>query len=397
MMLMSISIRQYRKNHWQLSGRYEGTRFFIQKGRDGKPITSYEQAFLWKTKAESEIANGTFNPHEWSGRNPWRFDVAIEKWVANSISDSEYKANKLWTVKKFLIAYFKQKDFRRITDSDVTAFYRYIKNLTYKTPPKQQKPYTDKRIKDILSELKGFLLSQKHHFQKFPDFPKIRVQQPAIAWINEKQQNEIFEFLPNEDKPIFTFLRYTGCRPNEAGGLLKENVDLDKGSFVLATAMTVGGKVRATTKTKIARALPIIDEIRDCFNHKDESKFVFTALQSRPYSTKMLTTRWKEANQKAHKTYGTLKINLYNGLKHSFGMQRLARRFSLDEIKEVFGHTTTATTRRYAQFLTSNLANVMSGRLPKISPSFTDLSTQNQKENRLGAKDSNLGWWSQSP
>lgn len=379
-----VNIRQYRKGHWQLSGRYEGKRFFIQKGGDGKPITSENQAHLWRAKIESMIQQGTFLPEEWSGRNPWRFDIAIEKWIKTNPSESGYKENRIWSIKKFHIPYFGQKDFRKLTDSDITGFYRYLKSLTYRN-----KPYSEARIKVIMSELKGFLLSQKHLFPRFPEFPKIKIQLPVIQWINEKQQNEIFEFIDEADKPIFTFLRYTGARPSEACGLLKENVYADKGYFVLATAIT-GGKIRLTTKTKIARSLPIIDEIKECFHYKDESKLVFSTSRGKPYNTRILYDRWKRANKKAHEKYGTPLINLYNGLKHSFGMQRLAMGYTMDQLQAIFGHTDGVMTRRYAQYLPEALADAMSGRSPKVSHWFTEITTENDKKNKEKDKTFNI-------
>lgn len=87
------------------------------------------------------------------------------------------------------------------------------------------------------------------------------MQLPDIKWLDAKQQDEVFEFIPPEDKLIFVFLRYTGCRPNEAAGMLRENVDKVKGQFTISTAMMKGGRVRPSTNTRISRPLPIIPEL----------------------------------------------------------------------------------------------------------------------------------------
>ena len=397
-----LSIREYRKGHWRISGRWQGKRFFIQKGGDGSPITTYDDAYLWKVKIASEIRTGKFNPAEWRGKSPWRFDIAIAEWLKCNPVITEWKIVEKRIANKFLIPFFKQKDFRTIEDADISKFYGHLRQLTYtdrrkiaKSPPKH---YSDKRIKDILNELKAFLLSQKHHFKRFPDFPKVRVQLPEIKWLNSQQQSQIFEFISKEDLPIFTFMRYTGCRPNEACGMLRQNVDKAKNQFVIATAMLKGGKLRMTTKTRIARPLPIVNELRSCFNYKtDSSKFVFT-VQGRPYSRKMLGERWREANQKANKKYKTPIINLYNGLKHSWGMQRLAMGYTMDQVQAVMGHTTSRTTQRYATYLTENLADVLAGRrAPENLQMCSKLTNGNKKENWLGDEESNLDSRSQSP
>jgi site-specific recombinase XerD len=57
--------------------------------------------------------------------------------------------------------------------------------------------------------------------------------------------------------------------------------------------------------------------------------------------------------------YGAPKINLYNGLKHSFGCQRLNAGFSLDEVKTVMGHTDLRTTGKYGKYATDKLSPVI--------------------------------------
>src|SRR4030042_2085363 len=290
-----ISIRQTRKNRWRLSFRHAGKRYFIQKSPDGKPFVTYEDAWLAKNMLALDLKNDTFNPEEWSGKSPWQFGNGIIKWVKGNVSESEYKQSKKRIADKFLIPFFQKRDFRTITDSDISNFYRHLKTLTYadrrknsKVPPK---PYSDKRIKDILAELRGFLLSQKEHFKKFPTFPKVRVQLPDIKWLDAEQQDKVFEFFARENLPIFTFMRFTGCRPSEASGLLRQNVDKVKRQFTIATVLMKGGKIRETTKTRISRPLPIVPEIKACFSYETESKFVFTS-KGRPYSRKMLGERW---------------------------------------------------------------------------------------------------------
>jgi site-specific recombinase XerD len=78
----------------------------------------------------------------------------------------------------------------------------------------------------------------------------------------------------------------------------------------------------------------------------------------------MLERIWNKACEKAE-----IKINLYNGLKHSFGCQRLNQGFSIDQIQAVMGHTSPKTTERYAKYITENLSPVMRGK-------FIDMTQQ---------------------
>jgi integrase len=192
-------------------------------------------------------------------------------------------------------------------------------------------------------------------------------------------------------------MRYTACRLNEAGGLIKQNVHNDKNYIVLATVLGKDGKLRSSIKTKRVRPLPFIPETKKCLDSKSPSEFVFTQ-NGKPYRTKTLERIWDKANKLAVKKYGTSRINLSNGLKHSFGMQKLAEGFSMDQIQPVMGHTTTKTTQRYAQHQTSKLVNVMRRmRSPNIQHSLIKITIRNKKMKWLGDEESNLDSRSQSP
>ena len=70
---------------------------------------------------------------------------------------------------------------------------------------------------------------------------------------------------------------------------------------------------------------------------------------------------WRVASKNANNQHGTKIVNLYNGLKHAFGCQRLDEGYSLEEIRAVMGPTDSQTTRRYAEYANSRLSNVMRG------------------------------------
>ena len=109
--------------------------------------------------------------------------------------------------------------------------------------------------------------------------------------------------------------------------------------------------------------------------------FLFYTKAGNPYTTTRLERIWRVASQRANKKYGTKIVNLYNGLKHSFGVQRLDEGFNLEDIKEVMGHTDTQTTRRYAEYSNRRRGKVMSG--------SQVVHSMGNKENH---KDSNKLW-----
>ena len=123
-----------------------------------------------------------------------------------------------------------------------------------------------------------------------------------------------------------------------------------------------------------------------------------------PYRKKNLEHLWKKANEKATQKYQTPKISLYNGLRHSLASQRLNEGFSIREVKKLLGHTDVRTTEKYADFLTENLSNVMSGKKDSEAVHIKNTSRSqksknvsvcnlniNSEEDWLGDQDSNLG------
>lgn len=211
-----------------------------------------------------------------------------------------------------------------------------------------------------MAELRACLRFHRDSIPKLPIFPTVTYQDKPIKWIDLKNQDKILDSIPAQHTPTFDFMRYTGTWPGEARGLLRENVHHGEGYITIATVLDSKRVLRERTKTKRVRVLPIIPEIQNALKPKEVSKFVFTK-NGLPYKKRTLERIWNSACEKAG-----VKINLYNGLKHSFGMQRLNQGFSLDAIRAVMGHTSSKTTEKYAHYLTEKLSSVMSGRVHKL-------------------------------
>lgn len=241
-----------------------------------------------------------------------------------------------------------------------------------------------------MGELRSFFRFHKKALNDVPEFPKIAVQEKPINWLNDEEQDKVFQHIPKCDLPIFTFMRRYGTRTNEASGLLKQNVFLDHDPpyVVLATVLGATGNLKPYTKTKRVKVLPIVPELMWVFESGNGSQFMFAKQwrgQWRPYTNRMLNLIWNRAN----KASGVQKVNLYNSMRHSFGMQRLNEGYSLDEVRAVMGHTTPKTTERYAQYQLKSLQGIIQGyNLVMDSQDFKLLEKKSRK--RLGGKDSNL-------
>jgi integrase len=346
---------EYRQGSFRVTISYKGERLDIYRNEHGKRFNCLRDAQECLIYINGLIKAKKFYASEWRANQAFSINKAIEVWLELSDCCPEWLAKKKKIAEAFFKPFFSEQnifDVREIDSMHIKIFQAFLKG----------KGFSDKYRYNIMNVLKEFIRFHRASIPKMPEFPTIAVQRPPIRWLTEKQQDEVFSFISEADKPIFTFMRYTGCRPNEAGGLLRENVFLNQEPpyFVLATVLRPDGTVKTNTKTKIAKPLPVIPELVDALRPREATKFVFSK-KGTPYTHHRLRHIWEHASLKANKTYGTPVVSLYQGLKHSFGCQRINQGFTIHQIKEVFGHTDIKTTERYAQYATSKLANVMRG------------------------------------
>lgn len=315
------------------------------------PITDPKMGDRILEHANLLIDKGEFEAEEWEKDKPYSFKEAVKTWVDSSTCSLEWIEARQRIADKFLIPFFWDYDLRKIKKIHLDKFWVELKH----------KGLSEKYIYNIMGELKALFnfYTESIHV---PPFPKVSYQESVKKLLSAEEQDRIFEFIPEKDKPVFNFIRYTGCRPNEAGGLLKENLFLkaEPPYLVLATVLGGKGQLKPNTKTRKVKPLPIIPEIAWTLKPKELTVFVFSR-NGRPYRKKMLERIWDRANAQATAQYGTPRVPLYQGLRHSFASQRLNLGYSLDLIGQVMGHTDMRTTQKYAKYQVGRLEDVMRG------------------------------------
>jgi len=353
---MKGKIDEYRPGKWRIRVYWNGKRYNFYRYPDGTPLMAKVLATRLQERINSEIDTHSFDPVRYTKRRPFNFLRACEVWMNSSGCGEVWKRNRKWSVNKWIIPYWSSYDIRDIRSIDIQEFHVHLKNQNIK----------DKTIYNIMTELKNMLRFHADVFDKFPNFPRLSYQLPEIRWLESEDQEKILKYIPERDLPIFNFLRFTGCRPSEACGLLRENVNWQQKTFTISTAMTPGRVLKLSTKTKQIRILPIIAEIEDSLRPRHLGNFVFMKQYRNeliPYSVKILEKLWWKANHKALQNDGIRKINLYNAFRHSFACQRLNSGSSMETLREVLGHRCVETTRRYAQYKVTKLMECMRGKV----------------------------------
>jgi len=325
---------------------WKGETFWFYQDQFGKPFKHefYALEFLHYLNKLGD----KFDPSEWRKDTPYNFKKAIEVYLELGPGGPEWKHQKENISKRYLIPFFETEDIREIKKIHIDRFHARLKD----------KKLSDKSIKNIMMVLQGFLNFNREVLPKVPTFPKINPQEVEIRALTAEEQDKVFACIPEKHLPVFTFLRFTGCRPNEAGGLLRENVRLREENPFVVISTTIGphGEIRKRTKTRSIRILPIIPEIKDALKPREATKLAFSQ-GGRPYSIWRLERIWNTACKKAG-----IKINLYNGLKHSFGCQRIEQGFNKVDLKEVFGHRDMRSVDRYAKYQIGRVGEIMRGR-----------------------------------
>lgn len=358
------SYRQFRPNRFRVVFYFKGERFEEYRTRDGDTLVTEKQCAKLLAHVEHLIETKQFDPVQWRKDNPFLFERAVGIWIERKAVSLETLNSRERIANNFLIPFFKGRDIREIRRIHIEEFITHLK----------KEGRSDKYIYNIAGELKACLRFHAESIPKFPTFPVVTFQDKPIRWFTEEQQGKVFEYIPELDKPIFIFQRYTGCRPNEARGLLRENVHRDKGIVIISTVLDSYGVLRERTKTKKVRVLPIIPEIEDCLKPREASKFVFSK-NGLPYIKRTHEKIWHTANLKAREAYGVPMVSMYPGTKHSFGMQRLNAGFSKDMLQTIFGHTDKKSTEKYAKYLTESLSPAMRGKVIEMPHKEEEVKT----------------------
>ncbi len=157
--------------------------------------------------------------------------------------------------------------------------------------------------------------------------------------------------MPDEHRPIISFLMIYGCRPSEARALTCKDVDLRNDCFTISSSFS--GNVYREKKRKGRHSQPtvkpIVDEIRDYIADRVKNNLPPAWLFPNPhtgraYGQNKLARIWQKIREKA-KLPDTLK--LYGSTRHSRGSQLANNGVSQKLIQEVLGHANLSSTDKY--------------------------------------------------
>jgi|TARA_B100001964_G_scaffold219858_1_gene262370 integrase len=349
----------YHMGRWKIDFRRKQVGHYITCDKRGDLFESEAHADRALNAIRYEVDEGIFKLEDYKKPKikQWMFNVRFENFLKVGCSKKKtpwspsYKNKIKQYGNKYFLPYFASMDIRQIEEENINSFFD---NLPEKL--------SDKTKKNIINALRAFLLSFKKIRQRGLEFPDPIVNEKAITWIDHKTQNRILKHIPDYHQPIFRFMFMYGVRPGEARALMWNCVDTDKNLITIKRTYSYY-QLRETTKGKRERILPLVPEIKEMFeelhlHRSTETNLVFINPNNNKgfhYGENGLPNIWNEAVKKANLPY----IRLYNGSRHSCASQLYEAGASLDDLRELLGHTKEDMTKRYADASQQRLAKVI--------------------------------------
>jgi len=186
-----------------------------------------------------------------------------------------------------------------------------------------------------------------------PPFPKkedYNLVQPIIKWLPEDRQMKIINAIPEQDRPIFLWLKYHLRRPSEACVLKWSDYDEINKTWTIRRTLSAR-RVVESTKTRAIHVIPCHSEFIPTLRNlsKNNNSFVFISSRSRlrepRYTIESLNNIWRTACNATNES-----IDLYSGLKHSSCCQYLNYKgLSFSELQVITDHANSESVKRYGK------------------------------------------------
>jgi integrase len=316
---------------------------------DGQPFKARYRAERLAERINSEIESEgkNFNLRKWFGAsaNEFAFSVYVDKWFKRRFASGEVTEEYLKTVRWICEAYwkpfFQDRDIRELKKGH---FEDFLLSLPKELEPRSKKYY--------LTMLKKMFRDafEREELERIPVFPQVKVPKKKIKWLTEEQRYQVMEFINLYDRTIFEFTHIHGCRPVEATRLEWTDIDFDREEITFRN-----------TKNGTDKVHPFLDGTEEILRPiRGISGPVFRGKRAgRAYAVVWMGRIWREANQKANEKYGTPIVTMYQGQKHSRGMQLAEKGTDVLVLQKLFGHRQIASTMQYTEATKERLREVL--------------------------------------
>jgi len=333
----------YIQIYWQ---RKQERFFTFESNSAWYPFETQRHANKVLSIMQGQIDNEEFVPAAWRPGSPLSISKYSEQWLDSLSVCNNTKRFYRTCIKRCVTHFGTEKDIRQIRYTHLRRFYNDL-------------DLADKGKYHTLNTLKAMLRCAVLDcvLKKMPGFPRLsETTDSDIEYLNFEEQRLVIEAIPERHRAIIMFGMETGMRIGEVRALQKDSINerlpvkRKDGSIVYVRGVVMrrsfsGNELRQTTKTGKPRQLPLTRRaIKILKSAHSFSDFVFTLDGQKPYREKELRKIWKTACQEVG-----IEIHLRQAMRHSLGCQLLDEGQELELVRDIYGHTSTNMTRRYAK------------------------------------------------
>jgi len=325
---------------------FKGKRCRIFCDKQGQPLDTYRRASIVQSKIQWEIEHDSFDPSRYIKAELQGFWITnlLDRFLSHKIAgiapsyQKDYR--RMVTVAK---VYFNTTDVRDIKKLDIINYQNHLQSAM---------KLSSKTTKNYLDHFKTFLNYCKDDIEildRLPAFPEIEIQAHTFRWLSQDDQVQLFEHVPDADKPMIGFLMLHGCRPSEGRALKVKDVNLSNQTITISATFS-GHVYREKRKGRGSRpvTIPIHPELSDYIEARVTGNlpeaFLFVNGKGRYYSETKLKRVWDDVRTKA----GIDKsLRLYDATRHSYASQLANSGTSIFKISRLLGHSSTKMTEKY--------------------------------------------------
>jgi len=355
------------------SGKRKKWQFKYDKRGDRFDSEDHAKRFLEYLR--TLIDEGTFNPLDWAEQKPHSFEELEKQYLQHykeKLKRAEISPSTLDSKKRYFKRYFKPffagRDIKYVVNLDLAKFYS---QLPYRLKAKTRF--------NIMSELntffewsrsQGVIKGEVPRYTEMANLKRLaQEQRPPVREQTHLMPDAHFELAMTQmvasDRPIFRFIRHTGCRPSEARA--QQRIDFDWQNRVFEIRRTwvdvSGGEVLVErAKSGSQRPLYITEELEAIVKSpapRLDTPFIFyNSRTGTAYTRREIDYRWRTALKKA----GLPHMELKNATRASFICEMLRLGYSYEEIGAVVGHKHVATTKHYGKIFVEQTAGLLERR-----------------------------------
>jgi len=370
-------------------GQREG-RIKLYTNREGEALTIVN-ASAFKKQIEKEIARDIFNPKHYLPANRGKLkwinyatqylaDMKVrtelpkrsKEWMAKSSYDDLEKYQRL-----YLTPYFKEYELHEVRKGSVKKFLRTLKGV------KSEELASDTikaKCVDGIRHMLNYAIEEEDIPRGLVDFPRLEKPTKVITTLDQNQQNEIIDGLPDKHKPILRWAMLTGRRVNEYRAMLVKDINFAKGEYCVTGAFDKEERKPFPKVGNTTGAVFPLDEdmvailsiaLADRVYGPDDYVFLN---KGEPYTMNALGKIFLKARKKA----GYYKVELNEFGRHSWATQRLSEGWSFSQVAMFLLNSAAVVEKRYANVTRATRQAVIELHKRNFVPSLSPVCPQSE-------------------